>query len=163
MAVTNRYDTFKKYSKDQINKFKEITEKVPNFYWNKYNYDDRRPSFFVGGSPTRIGNYLDVRSMPTATMQEYEAAKEAYSKYDDVTKGLDRIVLDVVIDDWTKQSADYHKAFGSSMLEGSNVGVDSASVSVNEVPVDRTDPILDTTSTPKRKKRGDGSASALGL
>ena len=49
------------------------------------------------------------------------------------------------------------------MLAGSNVGVDSANVSVNEVPVDRTDPILEATSTPKRKKRGDGAASALGL
>lgn len=120
MAVTNRYDTFKKYSKDQINTMKSTLK-------------------------SEIAALDD-------TPQEWV---KAVSKYTSKLRNT--------IDAWTKQSADYYKAFGSSMLEGSNVGVDSASVSVNEVPVDRTDPILDTASTPKRKKRGDGSASALGL
>lgn len=163
MAVTNRYDTFKKYSKDQINKFKEIVEKVPTFYERRYNYNDHIPSFYVGGKLIYAGPFVDPNNMHPATQEAYEAAKNAYDKYADVTNGLNRNLLDDIIADWTKQSADYYKAFGSSMLEGSNVGVDSASVSVNEVPVDRTDPILETTSTPKRKKRGDGSASALGL
>lgn len=163
MAVTNRYDTFKKYSKEQINKFKEITEKVPTFYMRPYNYDDRIPSFYVGGKLTYGGPFVDPSTMNPATQGEYEAAKSAYDQYASVTNGLNRNLLDSIISDWTKQSADYYKAFGSSMLAGSNVGVDSASVSVNEVPVDRTDPILDTTGAPKRKKRGDGSASALGL
>ena len=163
MAVTNRYDTFKKYSKDQINKFKEIVEKVPTFYKRPYNYDDRIPSFYVGGKLMYGGPFIDPNNMHPATQESYEAAERAYAKYADVTNGLNRNSLDGIIADWTKQSADYYKAFGSSMLEGSNVGVDSASVSVNEVPVDRTDPILEATSTPKRKKRGDGSASALGL
>lgn len=163
MAVTNKYDTFKKYSKEQINKFKEITEKVPTFYKRPNNYDYRIPSFYVGGKLTYGGPFIDPNNMHPATQEEYEAAKSAYDQYASVTKGLNRNLLDTVIADWTKQSTDYYKAFGSSMLEGSNVGVDSASVSVNEVPIDRTDPILDTASTPKRKKRGDGSASALGL
>ena len=120
MAVTNRYDTFKKYSKEQINAMKNM------LYSYVTTVNKEHPIFFksLGMLSTDIQNTIDT---------------------------------------WTKQSADYYKAFGSNMLEGSNVGVDSASVSVNEVPVDRTDPILDTTGTPKRKKRGDGSASALGL
>ena len=163
MAVTNRYDTFKKYSKDQINKFKEIVEKVPTFYMRPYNYDSRIPSYYVGGKLMFGGPFVDPNNMRPATQEAYEAAEDAYAKYADVTNGLNRNRLDGIIADWTKQSSDYYKAFGSSMLEGSNVGVDSANVSVNEVPVDRTDPILDTTGAPKRKKRGDGSASALGL
>ena len=119
MAVTNRYDTFKKYSKDQINSFRIIANDLANIDYSDDPLDK-----------------IHMRKMSR---------------------------LNRIVDDWTKQSADYYKAFGSSMLEGSNVGVDSASVSVNEVPADRTDPILDTASTPKRKKRGDGSASALGL
>lgn len=158
MAVTNRYDTFKKYSKEQISTFKDIVKKVPTFAARTHNYDDRIPTYYIGG--TFSPSYSD---MNPATEEAYEAVKSAYARYADVTNGLNRNSLDGIIADWTKQSADYYKAFGSSMLEGSNVGVDSASVSVNEVPVDRTDPILDTTSTPKRKKRGDGSASALGL
>ena len=158
MAVTNRYDTFKKYSKDQINTFKEIVEKIPTFAYRKYNYDDRIPSYYVGGT---FGP--SYSSMHPATQKVYKAAESAYAKYADVTNGLNRNNLDGIIADWTKQSSDYYKAFGSTMLAGSNVGVDSASVSVNEVPIDRTDPILDTTGAPKKKKRGDGSASALGL
>lgn len=122
MAVTNRYDTFKKYSKEQINSFRDTANNID------FNYEDS----------------------PVATAHNKWAAKR-------------KSTLIRIVDDWTKQASDYYKAFGSSMLEGSNVGVDSASVSVNEVPVDRTDPILDTASTPKRKKRGDGAASALGL
>lgn len=121
MAVTNRYDTFKKYSKEQINSFRNSASRIAS----RINSDTPQ---------------IDIKIMG-----------KRISK------------LNRIVNDWTKQSADYYKAFGSSMLEGSNVGVDSASVSVNEVPVDRTDPILDTASTPKRKKRGDGSASALGL
>ena len=158
MAVTNRYDTFKKYSKEQINTFKDIVKKVPTFGKLPFNYDSRVPTYYVGGTPHRFFN-----SMKPATKEAYEAAKSAYAQYASVTGGLSRNSLDTVIADWTKQSADYYKAFGSTMLAGSNVGVDSANVSVNEVPVDRTDPILEATSTPKRKKRGDGSASALGL
>ena len=119
MAVTNRYDTFKKYSKEQINSFRNTANALASIDYSADAFDK-----------------IHLREL---------------SK------------LNRIVDDWTKQSADYYKAFGSSMLEGSNVGVDSASVSVNEVPVDRTDPILDTTGAPKRKKRGDGSASALGL
>lgn len=121
MAVTNRYDTFKTYSKEQINSFRDTADRL-------------------------------ARSIDSDTPQIYIKSRGK------VISKLNRIV-----NDWTKQYDDYYKAFGSSMLEGSNVGVDSASVSVNEVPVDRTDPILDTTGAPKRKKRGDGSASALGL
>ena len=119
MAVTNKYDTFKKYSKDQINSFRIRANDLANIDYSDDPFDK-----------------IHMREMSR---------------------------LNRIVDDWTKQYADYYKAFGSTMLEGSNVGVDSASVSVNEVPVDRTDPILDTASTPKRKKRGDGSASALGL
>lgn len=121
MAVTNRYDTFKKYSKEQINSFRDTANRLSHIDTSDYMQVDRKILGKVISKFTRIVN------------------------------------------DWDKQSADYYKAFGSSMLEGSNVGVDSASVSVNEVPVDRTDPILDTTGAPKKKKRGDGSASALGL
>lgn len=121
MAVTNRYDTFKKYSQDQINSFRVTADRIARSIDEDTPQIDRKISSKVISKLNRIAN------------------------------------------DWTKQSADYYKAFGSSMLEGSNVGVGSASVSVNEVPVDRTDPILDTTGTPRKKKRGDGFASALGL
>lgn len=121
MAVTNKYDTFKKYSKEQINSFRDTAN------WIASTIDSDTPQ-------------IDMK-----------------------IRGKVISKLNRIVNDWTKQSADYYKAFGSSMLEGSNVGVDSANVSVNEVPVDRTDPILDTTGTPKKKKRGDGSASALGL
>ena len=139
MAVTNRYDTFKKYSKEQINSFRDAANKIVLSVWVDRNGKpaDRSNKYYVNGKRVDHSIY-------------YGAAKE-------------RSNLLRIVDNWTKQSADYYKAFGSSMLAGSNVGVDSASVSVNEVPVDRTDPILNTTSTPKRKKRGDGSASALGL
>lgn len=139
MAVTNRYDTFKKYSKEQINSFRDAANKIILGIWVDTNGKpaDRSNKYYVNGSKVSQGAYMT-----------------AARKKSDLTR---------IVDDWTKQSSDYYKAFGSSMLAGSNVGVDSASVSVNEVPVDRTDPILDTTSTPRRKKRGDGSASALGL
>lgn len=138
MAVTNRYDTFKKYSKEQINSFRDAANKINlHSYEHVTGKDDRTMVYYVNGSRVSQGAF-------------YTAAR----KKDDLTR---------TVNDWTKQSSDYYKAFGSNMLAGSNVGVDSASVSVNEVPVDRTDPILDTSSTPRRKKRGDGSASALGL
>ena len=132
MAVTNRYDTFKKYSKDQINAFRNTA--------NRYGY-------------TIKGNgkwtyYIDGKKV---SRQKFEPYRELRNN------------LLSTVNEWEKQASDYYKAFGSSMLAGSNVGVDSANVSVNEVPVDRTDPILEATSTPKRKKRGDGAASALGL
>ena len=132
MAVTNRYDTFKKYSKDQINAFRNTA--------NRYGIK-------IKGNGTWT-YYIDGK-------------KVSYQKFEPYRK-LRKNLLSTV-NEWEKQASDYYKAFGSSMLAGSNVGVDSANVSVNEVPVDRTDPILEATSTPKRKKRGDGSASVLGL
>lgn len=138
MAVTNRYDTFKKYSKEQINSFRDAANSIALSKRLEGGKEaDRSYWYYVNGKRVSRGAYMT-----------------AARKKGDLTR---------IVDDWTKQSADYYKAFGSSMLAGSNVGVDSASVSVNEVPVDRTDPILDTTSTPRRKKRGDNSASALGL
>ena len=137
MAVTNRYDTFKKYSKEQINSFRDTANSITldTQRWKLGTNKNKR--YFVNGERVSRDTYIDAK----------------YQKEN----------LSSIVDDWTKQSADYYKAFGSTMLAGSNVGVDSANVSVNEVPVDRTDPILEATSTPKRKKRGDGSASALGL
>lgn len=138
MAVTNRYDTFKKYSKEQINSFRDAANKIVLSKREEGGKPaDRSYWSYVNGKKVSQGVYM------TAARQRSD--------------------LMSIVDDWTKQSSDYYKAFGSSMLAGSNVGVGSASVSVNEVPVDRTDPILDTSSTPRRKKRGDGSASALGL
>lgn len=138
MAVTNRYDTFKKYSKEQINSFRDTANKIVLSKREEGGKPaDRSYWYYVNGKKVSQGVYM------TAARQRSD--------------------LMSIVNDWTKQSADYYKAFGSSMLAGSNVGVDSAAVSVNEVPVDRTDPILDTSSTPRRKKRGDGSASALGL
>lgn len=139
MAVTNRYDTFKKYSKEQINSFRDAANKIVTHVWVDRNGKpaDRSNKYYLNGNRVDFGDYYSAAVKKSNLMR--------------------------IVDDWTKQSADYYKAFGSSMLQGSNVGVDSASVSVNEVPVDRTDPILDTTSTPRKKKRGDGSASALGL
>ena len=138
MAVTNKYDTFKKYSKEQINSFRDAANKIVlSTRWEGGKEADRSRWYYVNGK--------------RVSQREYITARDRRSS------------LSTIVNDWTKQSADYYKAFGSSMLAGSNVGVDSASVSVNEVPVDRTDPILEATSTPKRKKRGDGSASALGL
>lgn len=137
MAVTNRYDTFKKYSKDQINSFRDTANSISldTQRWKLGTNKNKR--YFVNGERVSRDTYLDAK----------------YQKEN----------LSSIVSDWTKQSADYYKAFGASMLAGSNVGVDSASVSVNEVPVDRTDPILDTSSTSRKKKRGDNSASALGL
>lgn len=138
MAVTNRYDTFKKYSKEQINSFRDAANKIVLSKREEGGKPaDRSYWYYVNGSKVSQGAYMT-----------------AARKKSDLTQ---------IVDDWTKQASDYYKAFGSTMLAGSNVGVDSASVSVNEVPVDRTDPILDTSSTPRKKKRGDGSASALGL
>lgn len=138
MAVTNRYDTFKKYSKEQINSFRDTANSIVlSKRVEGGKPADRSYWYYVNGSKVSQGAYLT-----------------AARKKSDLTR---------IADDWTKQASDYYKAFGSTMLAGSNVGVDSASVSVNEVPVDRTDPILDTSGTPRRKKRGDGSASVLGL
>lgn len=138
MAVTNRYDTFKKYSKEQINSFRDAANKIVLSKREEGGKPaDRSYWYYVNGSKVSKSAYSAARAKRNNLMS--------------------------IVNDWTKQSADYYKAFGSTMLAGSNVGVDSASVSVNEVPVDRTDPILEATSTPRRKKRGDGSASALGL
>lgn len=139
MAVTNRYDTFKKYSKEQINAFRDAANKIVLYHRaaNGSHNDGDQDYYYVNGKQV--------------SESVYDAARDRRSSFTSI------------INDWTKQSSDYYKAFGSTMLAGSNVGVGNASVSVNEVPVDRTDPILDTASTPKRKKRGDGSASALGL
>lgn len=137
MAVTNRYNTFKKYSKDQINSFRKTANSISLSKTSQGSGVERTYEYYVNGE--RVSEY------------DYFSAKGKKDK------------LSSIVSNWTKKSADYHKAFGTSMLAGSNVGVESANVSMNEVPVDRTDPILDTTSTPRRKKRGDGSASALGL
>lgn len=139
MAVTNRYDTFKKYSKEQINSFRKAANKIVLSKQMDRNGkpSDRSMWYYVNGTNVSKGAYNIAARKKSDLMS--------------------------IVNDWTKQSSDYYKAFGSTMLAGSNVGVDSASVSVNEVPVDRTDPILDTSGTPRRKKRGDGSASALGL
>lgn len=140
MAVTNRYDTFKKYSKNQISSFRKAANSIVLNVWHDTSgkpADRADPRYYVNGERVSEGSYTN-----------------AFFK---------KANLNRIVNDWTKQSADYYKAFGSSMLAGSNVGVDSANVSVNEVPVDRTDPILDTTSTPRRKKHGDNSASVLGL
>lgn len=140
MAVTNRYDTFKKYSKEQINSMKSTLSSLPTLTTESNNAgkpSDRVTYYYANGERISQAQYINF------TNQKYK--------------------LQNTISEWNKQSSDYNKAFGSSMLEGSNVSVGNASVSVNEVPVDRTDPILDTTSTPRKKKRGDGSASALGL
>lgn len=138
MAVTNRYDTFKKYSKDQINSFRKTANSITLHIVNN------------GGKPADR-TYTHYVNGKEVSQYEYSSAKAQKNR------------LLSIVRDWTKQSSDYYKAFGSSMLAGSNVGVESANVSMNEVPVDRTDPILDTMSTPRRKKRGDASASALGL
>lgn len=138
MAVTNRYDTFKKYSKDQISAFKKtVNSTTLNVVNNGGKPSDRTYTYYINGKEVSQYDFSSARA------QKYR--------------------LSSIVSEWTKQSADYYKAFGSSMLAGSNVGVGGANVSVNEVPVDRTDPILDTTSTPRRKKRSDSSASALGL
>lgn len=140
MAVTNRYDTFKKYSREQINSFRDAAKNIILDVWRDTGgkpADRGEPRYYVNGKQVSHGSYMNA--------------------------SLKKADLNRIVNDWTKQSADYYKAFGSSILAGSNVGVDSANVSVNEVPVDRTDPILDTTSTPRRKKRGDNSALALGL
>jgi hypothetical protein len=138
MAVTNRYDTFKKYSRDQINSFRKTANSITlNAVNNGVKPTGRTYTYYVNGEKVSQHDYSSARAQKNR--------------------------LSSIVSDWTKQSADYYKAFGSSMLAGSNVGVDSANVSMNEVPVDRTDPILDTTSTPKRKKRGDSSTSVLGL
>jgi hypothetical protein len=137
MAVTNRYDTFKKYSKDQINSFRKTANSITLNKTSQGSGIERTYDYYVNGS--RVSEY------------DYFSAKGKKDR------------LSSIVRDWTKQSADYYKAFGTSMLAGSNVGVESANVSINEVPVDRTDPNLDTTSTPRRKKRGDSSALALGL
>lgn len=137
MAVTNRYDTFKQYSKEQINSFRDAADKINIKRVRTRVARPRYDHFFVDGE--------------RVSRKEYIAALGERNR------------LTSIVDDWTKQASDYYKAFGSTMLAGSNVGVGNANVSVNEVPVDRTDPILDTTSTPRKKKRGDGSALALGL
>ena len=137
MAVTNRYDTFKKYSRNQINSFRKTANSITLSKTSQGSGIERTYNHYVNGE---------------------RVSESAYRRAESEKNRLSSIVRD-----WTKQSADYYKAFGSSMLAGSNVGVDSANVSTNAVPVDRTDPILDTMSTPRRKKRGDGSASALGL
>lgn len=139
MAVTNRYDTFKKYSKEQINSRRDAANKIVLYYKaaNGSHNDGDRDYYYVNGKQVSESVFNSARDRRSDLMS--------------------------VVNDWTKQASDYYKAFGSTMLAGSNVGVGNASVSVNEVPVDRTDPILDTSGTPRRKKRGDGSASALGL
>lgn len=136
MAVTNRYNTFKKYSKDQINSFRKTANSINLSKTSQGSGVERTYDYYVNGK--RVDKY------------DYFSAKSQKDR------------LSSIVRDWTKQSADYYKAFGTSMLAGSNVGVGSANVSMNEVPVDRTDPILDTSSTPRRKKRGDDSALALG-
>lgn len=124
MAVTNRYDTYKKYKDGGLDAVLEIANR----------------------------DYAEI------TEPKEQLANQAIWNYNrQITSARN------TVDEFYKQKQDYFKAFGSTMLAGSNVGMDSASVSTNAVPLERTDPILDTTASPKKKKRADNAASALGL